>query len=61
MTHKSIPRERRLKSGISDSLIRLSVGLEDVEDLINDLDKALIGLKIISNVQVEDNVLEIGK
>ena len=37
MTHKSIPRERRLSSGIADSLIRLSVGLEDAEDLINDL------------------------
>ncbi len=41
MTHKSIPREDRLKSGISDSLIRLSVGLEDADDLINDIDQAL--------------------
>ncbi len=40
MTHKVIPREERLKVGISDGLIRLSVGIEDVEDLIADLDQA---------------------
>ncbi|MBI2258823.1 MAG: PLP-dependent transferase [Flavobacteriia bacterium] len=37
MTHKSIPREKRYQSGVKDSLIRLSVGIEDVDDLINDL------------------------
>ena len=37
MTHASIPREERIKSGLLDSLIRLSVGIEDVEDLIADL------------------------
>lgn len=41
MTHASIPREERLKSGVVDSLIRLSVGVEDVTDLISDLEKAL--------------------
>lgn len=41
MTHASIPREERLKVGLSDSLIRLSVGVEDVEDLIEDLNQAL--------------------
>lgn len=41
MTHASIPREERLKIGLTDSLIRLSVGIEDVQDLINDLDIAL--------------------
>ncbi len=41
MTHKSIPRETRYQSGITDSLIRLSVGLEHPEDLIADLDSAL--------------------
>ncbi|MCB0570879.1 MAG: cystathionine gamma-synthase [Phaeodactylibacter sp.] len=41
MTHASIPREERLKVGLTDSLIRLSVGIEDVEDLIEDLDAAL--------------------
>jgi cystathionine beta-lyase/cystathionine gamma-synthase len=41
MTHKSIPRETRIKSGVTDSLVRLSVGLEHKEDLINDLKHAL--------------------
>ena len=41
MTHASIPREERIKSGVVDSLIRLSVGIEDIEDLINDLKNAL--------------------
>lgn len=41
MTHASIPKEERLKTGLTDSLIRLSVGIEDVEDLIEDLDRAL--------------------
>jgi cystathionine beta-lyase len=40
MTHKSIPREKRLASGIQDSLIRLSCGIEGAEDLINDLKQA---------------------
>ena len=41
MTHASIPREERIKNGLSDSLIRLSIGIEDVDDLIQDLDQAL--------------------
>ncbi len=41
MTHASIPPEERHKSGLLDSLIRLSVGIEDVDDLIQDLDQAL--------------------
>lgn len=41
MTHASIPREVRLRSGVTDSLIRLSVGVEDARDLIADLEKAL--------------------
>ncbi|HOZ39954.1 MAG TPA: cystathionine gamma-synthase [Flavobacteriales bacterium] len=41
MTHASIPREERLRNGLADTLIRLSVGLEDAEDLIADLDQAL--------------------
>ena len=40
MTHASIPRETRLNAGINDSLIRLSCGIEDAEDLINDLSEA---------------------
>ena len=42
MTHGSIPREERLKAGLSDGLIRLSVGIEDVKDLTDDLDRALV-------------------
>jgi len=41
MTHASIPKEEREKVGVTDSLIRISVGVEDIEDLIADLDKAL--------------------
>ncbi len=41
MTHKSIPQETRRASGVADSLIRLSVGLEDAEDLIEDIKTAL--------------------
>ena len=40
MTHASIPREERMKSGVLDSLIRLSVGIEDASDLIQDLENA---------------------
>ena len=42
MTHASIPREERLKNGLLDSLIRLSVGIEDADDLIEDLKQALV-------------------
>ena len=42
MTHASIPKEERVKSGVTDSLIRLSIGIEDVEDLINDLKQAFL-------------------
>ena len=41
MTHASIPREERIKNGLSDSLIRISVGIEDAGDLIEDLDQAI--------------------
>ncbi|MCM3315511.1 bifunctional cystathionine gamma-lyase/homocysteine desulfhydrase [Rummeliibacillus stabekisii] len=41
MTHASIPRERRLELGIEDGLVRISVGLEDSEDLVEDLRSAL--------------------
>ena len=44
MTHASIPREERMKVGLTDSLIRLSVGVEDVDDLIEDLEKGLSAL-----------------
>lgn len=41
MTHASIPREERIKNGLSDGLIRLSVGIEDADDLIEDLKQAI--------------------
>ncbi|HQS23635.1 MAG: cystathionine gamma-synthase [Sphingobacteriia bacterium 24-36-13] len=41
MTHASIPREKRIANGLSDTLIRLSIGVEDADDLIGDLEKAL--------------------
>jgi cysteine-S-conjugate beta-lyase len=50
MTHKTIPVEKRRASGISDSLIRLSVGLEESQDLVNDLEEAF---KKISNKQLQ--------
>jgi cystathionine gamma-lyase len=43
MTHASIPAELRNKRGIRDDLIRLSVGIEDADDLIEDLDRSLVG------------------
>ena len=46
MTHKSIPTEKRRAAGVADSLIRLSVGLEDAADLIADLKQAFIKQKI---------------
>ena len=45
MTHKSIPAEKRRAAGVEDSLIRLSVGLEEVEDLITDLEQAFEKIK----------------
>lgn len=41
MTHASVPPEERQRLGITDGLVRISVGIEDVEDLIADLDQAL--------------------
>jgi cystathionine beta-lyase len=45
MTHKTIPAEKRKAAGVSESLIRLSVGLEDAEDLIQDLERAFANIK----------------
>lgn len=47
MTHKSTPRDVRVKAGVTDSLIRLSVGLEDAEDLILDIEQALDKVKSV--------------
>jgi cystathionine beta-lyase len=48
MTHKSIPSEKRKAAGVADSLVRLSVGLEEVEDLIKDIETALSSIKVKS-------------
>jgi cystathionine beta-lyase/cystathionine gamma-synthase len=45
MTHGSIPREERVKAGLEDGLLRLSVGVEEASDLIEDLDKGLAALR----------------
>ena len=41
MTHAAIPKEERERTGVVDSLIRLSVGIEDVDDLVSDLKQAI--------------------
>jgi len=41
MTHASVPEDERRKLGLTDSLVRLSVGCEDVEDIIADLERGL--------------------
>jgi cystathionine beta-lyase/cystathionine gamma-synthase len=46
MTHASVPAERRNQLGITDGLIRLSCGVEDVEDLLADLDQAFTGISL---------------
>ena len=50
MTHKSIPAETRKAAGVADSLIRLSVGLEDADDLIKDIEEALAEVAVIHHV-----------
>ena len=46
MTHSSVPAEHRAVLGIDDSLIRLSVGTEDIEDLVEDVTNALDAVKL---------------
>ncbi len=58
MTHKSIPEVTRKKSGIQNSLIRLSCGIEAAEDLIQDLAQAFEALYISNNVQNELSIIE---
>jgi cystathionine gamma-lyase len=52
MTHASIPREEREKGGLRDTLMRLSVGIEDVQDLIEDLDQAIAASRTSTSVAV---------
>lgn len=56
MTHKSIPAEKRRSAGVADSLIRLSVGLEEVEDLVNDLEH---GFEAVEALSAERNIAAI--
>lgn len=53
MTHKSIPAEKRRAAGVADSLIRLSVGLEEAEDLVQDLDQAFQKLAVQKNESLQ--------
>lgn len=46
MTHASVPPEERAKLGISDNLCRLSIGVEDIEDILSDLKNALDAVKL---------------
>ncbi len=55
MTHKSIPAEKRRSAGVSDSLIRLSVGLEEAADLVRDLQDAFIKLDQFTNKPTRSN------
>ena len=59
MTHASVEPEVRRRNGIPDGLIRLSVGIEDVEDLIADLDQALAGVVVSSKTEPERAAVEV--
>ncbi len=52
MTHKSVPSEKRKTAGVTDRLIRLSVGLEDAEDLIKDIEQALNKVAVTNRKEV---------
>ncbi len=54
MTHAGLSREARLEAGITDELVRLSVGIEDMDDIIADLDQALN--RIDSDTEIENNI-----
>jgi cystathionine beta-lyase/cystathionine gamma-synthase len=51
MTHASLPPERRERMGITEGLVRLSVGIEDPEDLLEDLDEALAPLEALKPME----------
>ena len=51
MTHAPVPREERLAAGITDGLVRISIGIEDVEDIIADLDNSL---SVLAEVEEEN-------
>jgi methionine-gamma-lyase len=53
MTHSDVPQEIRERTGITDGLVRLSVGLENPDDIIADLDSALAGITAAETREVE--------
>jgi cystathionine beta-lyase len=55
MTHKTIPAEKRKKAGVTDSLIRLSTGLEDAADLVDDLRQALDKMRVTRQVAISQS------
>ena len=57
MTHASIPKAEREKGGLRDTLMRLSVGIEDVDDLIEDLDQAIAASRTACSVSIPTSVL----
>ena len=56
MTHKSIPNDQRRAAGVADSLIRLSVGLENVEDLILDIEQALKKISASKHIVLNEEI-----
>lgn len=52
MTHSSVPLEQRIAIGLTDNLIRLSIGIEDSQDLIDDLDQALMAAQKETEIDV---------
>jgi cystathionine beta-lyase len=60
MTHKSIPTEKRRAAGVADSLVRLSVGLEEAEDLVADLQQAFEKLQSTSFTGKQTNLVNAG-
>ena len=53
MTHRSIPAEKRRAAGVADSLVRLSVGHEDVADLVADLEQALSKVSLLRAKEIK--------
>eukprot|EP00488_Nonionellina_sp_1-RS-2012_P000526 TRINITY_DN1141_c0_g1_i1.p1 TRINITY_DN1141_c0_g1~~TRINITY_DN1141_c0_g1_i1.p1 ORF type:complete len:113 (-),score=38.74 TRINITY_DN1141_c0_g1_i1:115-408(-) len=50
MTHAAVPKKQRVQIGILDNLVRLSIGIEDVEDILNDLKQALDHVAIVAKL-----------
>jgi len=59
MTHKSIPAQKRRAAGVADSLIRLSIGLEETDDLIKDLEQAFQQLQVKQNLAAKNQTVTV--